>query len=86
MKKQESADQTPENDSVMELIRKSGIPVKACKLYQAVDGEDEFSITSAKPSRRVEMFYTPIGLVLLKKSETVIIPPATVAYFRVKSS
>ena len=95
MKKHETSEQevtkeAAEMDAVLELVHKGIVPVKGCKLYTAIDGEEEFSITSLKTSRHAKMFYTHMGLVMIKKDgqtkkeETIIVPPATVAYLRIK--
>lgn len=87
MKKNKTpSDQHPESDTLMDLVRKSGIPISSVLLYQAIDGASELSVKSSHPNRRAEMYYTPIGLVAIKKDETVIIPLATVAYARVLKS
>jgi hypothetical protein len=95
MKKHETTEQevtkeAAEMAEVLELVHKGIVPVKGCKLYTAIDGEEEFSITSLKTSRHAKMFYTHMGLVMIKtdtktrKEETIIVPPATVAYLRIK--
>lgn len=86
---EEKTEESPENEKVLDLIRMGIIPVRGCKLYTAIDGEEEFSITSNKASRRVEMYYTHMGLIIfkkdqLKRDETILVPPPTVAYLRVK--
>ena len=76
-----------ERKRVMEMVEKHGIRIKGCQLYQAVDGETEFSVHSNKPTRRREMYLIPLGLVLLKmgpkQEEIVIVGNATVAYSRI---
>lgn len=90
MKPKDQVQAPQEHEAIDDLIRKAGIPVSSCYLYQAVDGEQEFSETSSHPMRKAEMFYTPIGLVafkqnrLSKRMETIIIPLPTVAYARIK--
>jgi hypothetical protein len=85
MKKQETID-LAQNEHITDLVKKAGIPIASCLLYQAIDGASELSCDSRHKDRRADLFYTPIGLVAIRDKDTVIIPLPTVAYARVKAA
>lgn len=73
----------------MEHLKAQGIPVERAQFYAAVNNglgtpENYFSSKSDSPGRRVEMWWTPIGLVCLHNSKHFVVPPSTVIFFNVK--
>lgn len=78
------------NKTLAKLIE-TGIPVTAAKFHTAVDNSEKvpesyYSAESNLKSRRIEMWYTPNGLVCMHKDAYFIVPLANVIFANFKKN
>ncbi len=73
-----------------EDLKKKGFPVWKAEFHTAINNSDDvpetmFSEKSIVPSRKVEMWWIPDGLLCLHKDQYFLVPSASVRYVKFKS-